>query len=1571
MTSPSPQSSSAQSKPASSAAGAPPSTAATGSNLASQGRTSFPSAGKQPSSSTPNASESNNMSAAVGGAPPTQGHGESVNGRNTTIPAIPSVNGSVSLPDHTRKPSMTVTPAGATGFPANGRGPGGPQNKPGIRFGSLDGPNPAGSPAMGTPPSLAHENSSNLSVNQHNPGAASPSNSPSPIPQPASVSGGRPPPSFQAQGNGLSFGQLDPHDPSGLARPMSQMQFGPQQEHMRRGSSQSIHSDAGGPGLPTGPGRGGYQAGRGRGYHASFQQSGNPSFRPPPNGRGLQGGYQNRGQQMPYQGSPAMGTRSPALVNATPGTPNMAPMHMVPGMQGQPNGYYMGPQHVKNHHPQVSSSRDGPRDRGKPTRGRNRGNRQAVRGRGPGRGGTEEGPFYSRDPASDHYRPSLAKPPPPVVSRAPKVFPYPDLSPESGNFEHFLTARAQAFGIPTQADPSIQMLYNQQYYGQPGLQGQYPPQYMPPQSPRPPYQQHGFAPNMQPAFSNQGAVPPSMSRQSSQMSAPDRPGSSIGQQPQTPAPSGPAHNAARTPSVSAQKPSYTIPPKKSAAITIKNSAGEVVSFNKPPASPASATPASVNVVPQPTPTPPSRTGSAADNAHGRTDSTSTKTAEEAKKTLQEAIARKIAEDEAKSKLEKELAEKQQKEQMDKEAAQAAEREAAEAKVRAEALEKEAKEADARTATEAAEASEPAKKAEEDETKKAKEEKAKETPAEAAKSNEDEIDYDAIEAEMAALEAEEARREEEYKKKKAAELEAKRKKEAEEAAAYEANMKELERKAEEEELRREKEKTQKGAEDDTNKKLFAELKANPFGTPASVESPAAHTPVESGTATPVSDVSMPPPAKAPGRRGKAAELTLDTKKPIEPPEPSATLKALQSAKKLDDLSKVTYPPEIASPNPALNANAPADRKFKYNKEFLLQFQSVFKEKPTLDWDLRIRDALGDGDSSARPSASARTPSGMGGRSASSRGAAAMNQFAPMGSFAGGARAPLPPGTTSEQRFAASNAAMRSGALAGNPFAQFGRTGQGAPAMGRTPSNNPLGQIPGSPRVGGASRGGSRAESKRSKQSGKHAAEENKAMPLTAGMNITGLEVSATGWKPRSVGQNANSGPAPGGDGLLEPDVVQRKVKAALNKMTPEKFDKISDQILEIAAQSKHESDGRTLRQVIQLTFEKATDEAHWAPMYAAFCRKMLESMSPEIRDEGIKDKAGNVVTGGNLFRKYLLNRCQEEFERGWKVNLPARPEGQSEEAAMLSDEYYIAAAAKRRGLGLVKFIGELFKLSMLTERIMHECVKKLVDYEGTPEEAEVESLTSLLRTVGKQLDNPESKAQGRMDVYFERINSMIALPDLPSRLRFMLMDIVDLRAKGWHSKEDDKGPKTIQEIRQEAERQAREEELKRLASQGNRGGGRMPMGRGDARSFSGYGGQLPPPDNSNRVGTDDLRRLGNRNARNPSHTGTGSLGPPSMLGGRTNSGRRGLGPGGLLGRGDDSNASSRTGTPPAQKEKEKKDESSTNAFSALAALENDAHDAPGSPPSNPASPPSQKSQPNIERERSRSPAKAAE
>lgn len=255
-----------------------------------------------------------------------------------------------------------------------------------------------------------------------------------------------------------------------------------------------------------------------------------------------------------------------------------------------------------------------------------------------------------------------------------------------------------------------------------------------------------------------------------------------------------------------------------------------------------------------------------------------------------------------------------------------------------------------------------------------------------------------------------------------------------------------------------------------------------------------------------------------------------------------------------------------------------------------------------------------------------------------------------------------------------------------------------------------------------------------------------------------------------------------------EVVERKVKGLLNKLTMEKFDSISDQIIEWANKSENEKDGRTLIQVIRLVFEKATDEAAWSEMYARLCRKMMERISPDVQDETIRANDGKPITGGQLFRKYLLNRCQEDFEQGWSMKEAAAKAAESKAAddkavkdaadearvsgkdtgedVLYSDEYYAAQKAKRRGLGLVKFIGELFKLQMLTERIMHECIKKLLGNVENPEEEEIESLCKLFTTIGRQLDTEKSSA--RIDVYIKRMEELSKSSHISSRMQYMLL-----------------------------------------------------------------------------------------------------------------------------------------------------------------------------------------------------------
>ena len=435
-----------------------------------------------------------------------------------------------------------------------------------------------------------------------------------------------------------------------------------------------------------------------------------------------------------------------------------------------------------------------------------------------------------------------------------------------------------------------------------------------------------------------------------------------------------------------------------------------------------------------------------------------------------------------------------------------------------------------------------------------------------------------------------------------------------------------------------------------------------------------------------------------------------------------------------------------------------RSIRYDREFLLQFMAVCTEKPDVPLDVIGLEAIGDqpqyqmsrGGSGRHRTTSTAMPPPI------SRQASMSGFKPPGGAFSmGNFSTPTPTSKmTSEERFAMSQ--RSTSATVTGPGMPFGRPGQ----MTRTSSQGG----PGSNRTR-SKRGGERNESNKV-----HAANvfnNHTSRDQVSNLEpVAPLEFSANRWTRKTPADEEQN--------------VERKVKGLLNKLTMEKFDSISDQIIEWANKSEAEKDGRTLIHVIRLVFEKATDEAAWSEMYARLCRKMMETISPNVQDDGIRNAEGKPITGGQLFRKYLLNRCQEDFERGWAAKDAAataaaakasedaavkKAAEASGEAELYSDEYYIAQKAKRQGLGLIQFIGELYKLQMLTERIMHECIKKLLGNVDNPEEEEIESLCRLLTTVGRLLDNP--KARAHMDIYFTRMKELGKSSNVANRMQFML------------------------------------------------------------------------------------------------------------------------------------------------------------------------------------------------------------
>ncbi|KAL4383131.1 hypothetical protein GQ457_15G026790 [Hibiscus cannabinus] len=283
---------------------------------------------------------------------------------------------------------------------------------------------------------------------------------------------------------------------------------------------------------------------------------------------------------------------------------------------------------------------------------------------------------------------------------------------------------------------------------------------------------------------------------------------------------------------------------------------------------------------------------------------------------------------------------------------------------------------------------------------------------------------------------------------------------------------------------------------------------------------------------------------------------------------------------------------------------------------------------------------------------------------------------------------------------------------------------------------------------------------------------------------------------------------------EEALKQRQLKAILNKLTPQNFEKLFEQVKAVNIDN-----AGTLTGVISQIFDKALMEPTFCEMYANFCYHLAGEL-PDFSEDNEK------IT----FKRLLLNKCQEEFERGEREQEEANKveeEGEAKQSVEEREEKRIKA--RRRMLGNIRLIGELYKKKMLTERIMHECIKKLLGECENPDEEDVEALCKLMSTIGEMIDHPKAKVF--MDAYFDRMAKLSNNMKLSSRVRFMLKDAIDLRKNKWQQRRKVDGPKKIEEVHRDAaqERQAQTSRLARGPGM-NPGAKRAPLDFGPRASL---------------------------------------------------------------------------------------------------------------------------------------------
>ncbi len=223
----------------------------------------------------------------------------------------------------------------------------------------------------------------------------------------------------------------------------------------------------------------------------------------------------------------------------------------------------------------------------------------------------------------------------------------------------------------------------------------------------------------------------------------------------------------------------------------------------------------------------------------------------------------------------------------------------------------------------------------------------------------------------------------------------------------------------------------------------------------------------------------------------------------------------------------------------------------------------------------------------------------------------------------------------------------------------------------------------------------------------------------------LKKAENAWKPTVK----KSGTDTNGETENPLDDLIKKARAILNKLTPQKFEKLVDNFNELPIDNEDK-----LKACMKLVFEKAVDEPSFSVAYAKMCEVLQ-------RKQVVADN-GTPIN----FRKLLITQCQQEFEKDYmegkrdKFEQAIEAEKDEEKKKALKAEYAEEERQlRKRSLGNIRFIGELYKLKMLTVRIMHECVKRLI---RSVDEESLECLCGLLTTVGKDLENETNlKIQG--------------------------------------------------------------------------------------------------------------------------------------------------------------------------------------------------------------------------------------
>lgn len=225
---------------------------------------------------------------------------------------------------------------------------------------------------------------------------------------------------------------------------------------------------------------------------------------------------------------------------------------------------------------------------------------------------------------------------------------------------------------------------------------------------------------------------------------------------------------------------------------------------------------------------------------------------------------------------------------------------------------------------------------------------------------------------------------------------------------------------------------------------------------------------------------------------------------------------------------------------------------------------------------------------------------------------------------------------------------------------------------------------------------------------------------------------------------------------------KQIKGHLNKITPEKYEDISSQI--VAYFEPTTSDA-----IVPLIFEKALNELTFAEMYADLFRDLLR-------------KVATCTQSHTTFLMALMLRCNLELTKALQAD-----EAEEEKN---KDKPDLERKTLKRSVGIAQFISELYVRDMLKEDFLFKVASKLLHLSeptgNNVKHIEAEVACKLIETAGQHWEATSNRFT--TDV-LPRLVDLCDNHPRP-RIRFMLLDLQDLRKRGWKSRFNKQKPKKL-------------------------------------------------------------------------------------------------------------------------------------------------------------------------------------